>query len=240
MASLKESMQALLPTYKFIEQHFTAPPGKVGLLYGEKKVYSLAMLITAEMLLREQNVVIIDGANRVDPYLLAKLARMRNIDPYCFLDRVHVTRAYTCYQLDISITDHLLEFVRTTGACCVIIFGLLDLFDDDQVPLSDIADILRRVHQTFVHLKANGVSTLLVSVPPRFQLKEREKFFQSMTAMSDVSYRLEENGESQQVILEGNNNGKNNTDSNNAHTIRREQLVSVPAGTAERRSKYFR
>ncbi len=228
-----------LSPHKFVEQHFTAPPGKVGLLYGERRVYSLAMLITAEMLMHVRGIVFIDGANRVDPYLLAKFARTRGIDPYSLLDRAYVTRSYTCYQLDISITDGLLEFIRTVESDFVIVYGLIDLFDDDQVPLSDIADILRRVRQTLVHLKANGVSTLLVSSFPHFQIREREKFFQTMIAMSDVQYRLEQHEENQHIILEEYSNGKNNADGNNAHSIRRRELVTVPAGIAERRSKRF-
>ena len=191
------------------------------------------------LLMRVRGIVLIDGANRVDPYLLAKLARTRSIDPYSLLDRAYVTRAYTCYQLDISITDGLLEFVRNVEANVVMIYGLLDLFDDDQVPLSDIADILRRVCQTLEHLKANSVSTLLVSSVPHFQLKEREKFFQTMIAMSDVRYRLEQHQENQHIILEEYSHGKDDTNGNNAHSIRRRELVTVPAGIAERRPKHF-
>jgi len=232
-------MNTNLSPQKFVEQHFTAPPGKVGLLYGERKVYSLAILITAEMLLHFRSIIFIDGANRVDPYLLARLARMKGIDPYSFLNRVYVTRAYTCYQLDISITDGLLEFVRSVEANVVIIYGLLDLFDDEQVPLPDVADILGRVKQTLVHLKANGISTLLVSSFPHFQLKDREKFFQTMAAMSDVRYRLEQQQENQHIIVDEYSHGKNNTNSDNAHSIRRRELVTIPAGIAERRPKYF-
>lgn len=230
-------MDILQSPHKFVDRHFTAPPGKVGLLYGEKRVYSLGMLITAEMLMHTRSVVFIDGANRVDPHLLSKLARIRSIDPYSFLDRAYVTRAYTCYQLDISITDGLLEFVRGVGSHFVIVYGLIDLFDDDQVPLPDVTDILRRVRQTLIHLKANGVSTLLVSSFPRFQLKERERFFETMRAMSDVQYRLEHHRDHQHIILEEHNNGKNDTDGDHAHPVRREQLVTIPPGIAERRPR---
>ena len=227
-------MSTLLSPHKIVDRHFTAPPGKVGLLYGEKRVYSLGMLITAEMLMHTRSIVFIDGANRVDPYLLSKLARIRSINPYSFLDRAYVTRAYTCYQLDISITDGLLEFVRGVGSHFVIVYGLIDLFDDDQVPVPDVVDILRRVRQTLVHLKANGVSTLLVSSYPRFQLKERERFFNTMAEMSDVRYRLEHRHEHQHIIVEEQTHGKNNTDGDHAHPVRREQLVTIPPGIAER------
>lgn len=230
-------METKTSPHKFIDRHFTAPPGKVGLLYGEKKVYSLATLIGAEILMHTPGIVIIDGANRVDPYLFAKLARMKKIDPYYFLDRAYVTRAYTCYQLDISITDGLFAFIRSVDAQFLVVYGLIDLFDDEQVPVVDIMDILHRVRGTLLYLKANGISTLLVSSFPRFQIKEREQFFKQMSAMSDVRYRLEQHDLTQHIILEENTDGKNNTNGNNADTIRRKQLVTIPPGIAERRPK---
>jgi len=220
-----------------VDRHFTAPPGKVGLLYGERKVYSLATLIAVEILIRDPAIVIIDAANRVDPYLFARLARMKHIDPYSFLDRTYVTRAYTCYQLDISITDGLFQFVCGVNARFVIVYGLIDLFDDDQVPVADVVDILRRVRETLRALMTKGISTLLVSSTPHFKLKEREHFFGHLTAMADVRYRLEQHNFDQHIILEENTHGKNNTDRNNAHSVRRGQLVTIPTGVTERRPK---
>lgn len=224
--------------HKFVDRHFSASPGKIGLLYGEKGVYPLATLIAAEILKRSRSIVFIDGANRVDPYYLSKLARYQLTDPYDFLDRVYVTRAYTCYQLDISITDGLLDFLCAVDSRLVIVYGLLDLFDDDQVPVLDIVDILRRIRQTLVHLKANGVSVFLVSTYPHFHLKEREQFFKQMMLMTDIQYRLEQEGTLQRVVLEESHHGKNNADRNNAHPVRREQLVAIPPGAAERRPTY--
>ncbi|MFA6540056.1 MAG: hypothetical protein WCT99_00495 [Bacteroidota bacterium] len=242
-----------LAPHLFVNNHFTAPPGKIGLLYGERRVYSLAMLITSEILMEARSLVIIDGANRLDPYLLARLARYKNIMPSDFLDRTYVTRAYTCYQLDISITDGLFEFLASVDAHIVVVYGLIDLFDDDQVPMADVSDILGRVRETLVSLKGNGISTLLVSSLPRFQLKEREKLFTNMTAMSDVRYRLEQpacsNGVlsdrtgrhdfSQHIILEENAYGANDTHGHHADSVRRKQLVTIPPGAAERRSRRF-
>ena len=225
--------------HKFVDRHFSASPGKIGLLYCEKGVYPLSTLIAAEILKHSRSIVFIDGANRIDPYFLAKLARYQMIDPYNFLDRVYVTRAYTCYQLDISITDGLLDFVRQVDGRIVIVYGVLDLFDDDQIPVSDIIDILRRIRQSLVHLKANGISVLLVSSYPHFHLKEREQFFKHMMFMTDIRYRLEHEDTLQRVILEEPPHGKNNPDSNNAHPVRREQLVAIPPGAAERRPKYI-
>ncbi|MEW5800214.1 MAG: hypothetical protein AB1728_14545 [Bacteroidota bacterium] len=223
------------PPYKIIAQHFSALQGKICLLYGTKEVYSLATSLTAEFLGLSETVVCIDGANRVDPYALSKIARIHLVDPYTYLDRVYVSRAYTCYQLDVSITDGLFDFLRSVGARILLIYGLINLFDDDQVPDMDIVDILRRVRQALVHLKANGISVLLVSSYPHFHLKRREEYFKHMMLMSDVHYRLETDDTSQHTFIEESCNGKNNTDGNHAYPIRAKQLVTIPPRAAERR-----
>lgn len=224
---------------KIIDSHFSTPQGKICLLYGTKEVYSLATSLTAEFLSRSKTIVCIDGANRVDPYALSKIARIHLIDPYTFLDRVYVSRSYTCYQLDVSITDGLLDFLRSVDTHILLIYGLIDLFDDDQVTDSDIVDILRRVRQALVHLKANGISVLLVSSYPHFHLKRREEYFKHMMLMSDVHYRLECDGTFQQMFREEPRNGKNNADGNHAYPVRAKQLVTIPPRAAERRPAYF-
>lgn len=232
-------MKTAASPYKIILTHFSAPQGKICLLYGTKEVYSLATTLTAEFLGHSNAVVCIDGANRVDPYTLSAIARIRLIDPYSYLDRVYVSRSFTCYQLDVSITDGLLGFLRSVDARILLIYGLIDLFDDDQVPEQDIVDILRRVRQALVHLKANGISVLLVSSYPHFRLKRREQYFKHMMLMSDIQFRCQCDDAFHNIVIEERHNGKNDTDGNHAYPVRAKQLVPVPPRAAEGRPAYL-
>jgi hypothetical protein len=233
-------MAAFLPAYRVVDDHFTAPPGKVGLLYGAHGVYPTATLVAAEIIRRNRPVVFVDAANRVDPYYLAKLARYKGYAPEEFLGRAFVSRAFTCYQFDVAITDGLLEFMQSVGAGVLIVYGPLDLFDDAQVPMADVVDILRRVKQTFDRLKEYHISTMMVSRIPHVQVKGREQLMQPLKAMADVVYRLESYERTQHIIMEKIAYGKNGADSNPLDPARRSKLVEIPDGAQKRGSRYSR
>ena len=50
-------------------------------------------------LARGRRVYCLDGGNLFDPWRLTELARAHGLDPEALLERVFVSRAYTCYQL---------------------------------------------------------------------------------------------------------------------------------------------
>jgi len=231
-------MNALIPAYKVVNTHFSAPPGKVGLLYGDRGVYPTATLVASELIKRRGAVVFVDGANRVDPYYLAKLARYQSLDPYFFLDRAFVSRAFTCYQFDVTVTDGLLEFMQSVQSTVLVVYGPLDLMDDEQAPLRDVYDILTRVKGTFEMLKHHHISTLMVSKDVKFQIREREKLFPLLYRMSDVVYRLDHIEGFQRITIEGESHGTNNPDRHAIDPGRRSQLVKIPAGAQKRGSRY--
>jgi hypothetical protein len=233
-------MNTDVPAYRLVNNHFSAPPGKVGLLYGEHGVFPTATLIASEIIMHHQSVVFIDAANRVDPYFLAKLARYKGFAPHAFLDRAFVSRAFTCYQLDVAVTDGLLEYMQSVEARVLLVYGPIDLFDDNQATMKDIDDIIQRVHNTFELLKHHHISTMLVSKTPHFQIKERERLFLPFKEMSDVIYRLESYYTMQHITMEKLPHGTNTTNGNTLNPARRGKLVEIPAGAQERGSRYTR
>ncbi|MEM2507621.1 MAG: hypothetical protein QXF61_11320, partial [Nitrososphaeria archaeon] len=52
-------------------------------------------------------VVFIDGGNSFNPYFLAEVARGFGLDPRYVLERIHVSRAFTAYQLSALILEKL-------------------------------------------------------------------------------------------------------------------------------------
>ncbi|MGE5313320.1 MAG: hypothetical protein ACM3Q4_01340 [Acidobacteriota bacterium] len=233
-------MNALVPAYKVVQRHFSAPPGKIGLLYGERSVYATGTLVASEVIRRCGAVVFVDGANRVDPYYLARLARYRSLNPAEFLERAFVSRAFTCYQLDVAITDGLVEMLHAVNAASLIVYGPMDLMDDDQAPLCDVYDIWARIRRTLEQLKSENISTLLVSKVPHFQIREREKLFPMLKTMSDVVYRLDSVGGYQRITLEGGTNGTNGGNRNIPDTAGRTKLVKLPEGAQKRGSRFSR
>jgi hypothetical protein len=102
-------------------------------------------------LLRQgRNIYCLDGGNVFDPYQLAELARTAGLEPGQVLDRVFVSRAYTCHQL-AEAADILLAPLadpdqrKTPLEPLVIILGIDRLFLDEDLALYERRHLYRRV-----------------------------------------------------------------------------------------------
>lgn len=184
-------METVIQSYKTVQLAMETSPPAIHFLHGSYGAYHTAMLAAADFLRKQQPVVIIDAANTTDPFFMATVFKSADLEPEALLRRGYISRCYTFYQVDVTITDGLAEFMRSVQSTTLLVFGMLDLIDDDQVPSADIHDILARIQHTFNRLKEERISTLLVSAPLRFQLKEREQYFNVFKGIADVIYRID-------------------------------------------------
>ncbi len=76
----------------------TPQTGKLSLLVASKSVTNSLMALTAHLALCGQ-VRIIDGGNRFEGYALARALRRQTADIHTALNRVWLSRAFTCYQM---------------------------------------------------------------------------------------------------------------------------------------------
>src|SRR3972149_1848814 len=72
-----------------------------------------------------------------------------------------------------------------------MIFGLLDTFYDQQAPLREVRQILRRVIATLQEMKAGGVSVLLACTKWNVLPKERNELFATLQDGVDTIYHLQ-------------------------------------------------
>jgi hypothetical protein len=186
-------------------------PGRTVLLLGDSRakmgmyfrgsdtssVYKISLVIIKEMLRRMPNIGIVDGANRFDAYKLARLAQADGDDPREILSRVFLSRIFTAFQMDGVITRGVDAFLSESFCGhterVMVVFGLLDLFYDDEISVRESEKSFVRMSETFRKLKEKGVSILLVSenlVPAR----EDKRCFQSrLRAMADSVYEVNHN-----------------------------------------------
>ena len=84
----------------------------------------------------------LDGGVCADPYKIAAYARFMDVDQNDVLDQVHISRAFTVYQL-ATFVDHLLERELQTAAPRTLIIGDFPaLFLDPDVPSKESQTIL--------------------------------------------------------------------------------------------------
>jgi hypothetical protein len=184
----------LLPYGTLINQFEAAPPGKLFCLHGrDTGVFRLSLYAASHALLRGVPVALVDGTNRFDAYYIAEFARRvtsqhmmeQPVTPEQLLRQIYVARAFTCYQMEATITERLPAFLKRIGAPIAIIFGLLDTFYDEQAPLFEVKASVQRVIAALHQLKADNISVLLASLDVKLESKERNQLFPKVLSTMD-------------------------------------------------------
>jgi hypothetical protein len=150
------------------------------------------------------HIRVFDGGNRFDGYFIARLARRLSSDPHATLERIQLSRAFTCFQLaelienapggDALLTptraDHAYPLGGTAeGQSPLFVLDLLNTFYDESVPLRDSERLL---HNTISHLKrlASHGPVIVGAREPRLLVKERWTLLDQLQVASDVAWLL--------------------------------------------------
>lgn len=115
------------------------------LFTGHASVLRLSQLLCLQYVRRGQPVVLVDAANAFDPLLLSDAARAHHFDLRMMLGAVHLSRAFTCHQLEVLMTESLQAAIETLRPRAVLCLGLLDLLDDEDVPATEAIRIFRHM-----------------------------------------------------------------------------------------------
>jgi hypothetical protein len=166
------------------------PSGKICLLYGDKRVFSLSLLLASQALIKSKSLAVVDGCNRFNVHTISHFARQRRINPEILLRRIYVSRGFTSYQMEAAVNDRLTPFLERIGSNTALIFGLLDTFYDEQVSLREAKGMLGRVVIQLDKMRRQGISILLASTEWNVQPKERNQLFDSLKRVADTVYKL--------------------------------------------------
>jgi hypothetical protein len=151
-------------------------PGRAVLLWGEH-LRSLAAAASAWGVARSTPVLVVDAANRFDPYGLVREARTRGLAPRVALDRVRVARAFTCHQL-VRLLEEILPPALEPG-CLVLLLGPVSLFYDEQVPLTERRRLFRDLTRLLSRIKSQAALLLL---QPRMPKEAANRHFGKLLA----------------------------------------------------------
>ena len=108
-------------------------------------------------------VVVLDGANRFDPYTVSSLARKAWIPPEKLLKSIRIARAFTCYQMATLMGEQLTSLLRREGAAelWVILLGPLTTFLDEDVSEREVRPLFERSLRKIEEMASEGVPFLL-------------------------------------------------------------------------------
>lgn len=240
--SPREKQSSALVYHQVVRRFEAAPPGKLLCLHGDTpEVFRLSLHAASHALLRGVPVALVDGANRFDVYSIAEFARWvasrarQRVTPGQLLERIHVARAFTCYQMEATITERLPAFLKQNGVTTAMIFGLLDTFYDEQAPLFEVKASLQRIIVALQQLKAENTAVLLASMDVRLESKERNMLFPKLVATMDQAVRLS-HGNNSRSLSGGGLHGKDGPDIHTGYSGGNGHVVQVPARFAQRGS----
>ncbi len=157
-------LQPLVPSPRALLATLPLKPGRAALVWGEP-LRPLAAAAAAWGVARRMQVLVVDAANRFDPYLLVREARRRGLHPRQALDRVQVARAFTSHQL-VRLLQEELAASLPPGSL-VVVLGPVSLFYDEQVPLAERHRLFREVVDTLAAIKVRSPLLLLQPYLPR-------------------------------------------------------------------------
>ncbi len=182
-------------SYAALVNRFHAEPhGKLYCLHGDAMVFRVALSAASQALLRGMTVALVDGANRFDAYFIAEFARHVEArggpPPAQLLDKIYVSRAFTCYQMEAVVTERLPKFLERTGSTVAVLFGPLDTFYDDQAPMFEVKAGMERMIATLRRLREQKIGVLVASQDVRLASPERSGLFPRFAAAMDAVYTV--------------------------------------------------
>ena len=147
-------------------------PRKV-LFWGEG-AGEISSYIAGWMAGQEIDVVVLDGANRFDPYVVSSFAKKASIPPESLLKRIRIARAFTCYQMATLVEEKLIALLRQeegisqTHKPWVILLGPITTFLDEDVPERETRLLFERMLRKVEEMAMDSVSFFLFQPSPPF------------------------------------------------------------------------
>ncbi len=175
--------------------HLPSPgwPARAGLslLVGPPFVLDLGTTLAGRVVLGGRTVLYVDGANAFDPYILSRLARDAGQSPKAVMQRLRLTRAFTCHQLETLIVERLSSAIAHHHPGLVVISGWSHLFHDENVPLREAFRLLQNTARRIRSLTEAG-QPVLATHPEEPVTPRLKPLGEMLTRAADGVARLRE------------------------------------------------
>lgn len=160
--------------------------GDFALLHGSPSIQSLISRLCVKVQLPVQlgglnsNVIFVDGGNSFNIHQIARLAEIHQLEPQQTLDRIHISRAFTAYQLTSLIMEKLQKSVEKSQAKLVVISDIAELFLDPDIPEEEVRSVFNQVLSYLSNFARNNQIILIVTFPSQTR-NNRNKQLQALT-----------------------------------------------------------
>ena len=192
-------------------------PKKV-LFWGER-VGEISSYVAGWLAGKGIEVIVLDGANRFDPYMVSFFARKALIPPERLLKRIRIARAFTCYQMAMMVGERLNSLLSEEGAIgqsenrWVILLGPVTPFMDEDVSERESRPLFERSLKKIEEMALKGIPFLLFQPNPPFPPfskggvgglmdSKRTYFMRRLLQFSNEVWRISLEDQEPRVVLE--------------------------------------
>jgi hypothetical protein len=137
------------------------------LFFGEAMA-RLSAYLMGQFSLQGKSITLVDASQSFDPYLVARVGRLSGTPLRPLLERIRLSRAFTCHQLATLLCETF-PGQRVEGPLFVLGPGIL--FYDEQVPLKKRQALFRQIVRSLVAIKERGQGCYLFQGPISRQAK---------------------------------------------------------------------
>jgi len=225
-SSLDEILSQLTYTSPLVQAGF---PRKV--LFCGDGVGGISSYVAGWMAGKGIDVIVLDGANRFDPYMASSFARDALIPPERLLKRIRIARAFTCYQMATLMGERLVSLLRQEEEAAprqkpwVIVLGPTTTFFDKDVPEREVRPLFEKSLKRVEEMAMGGIPFFLFQPnppsPPLVKggeggLSKRAYLTRRLFQFSNLVWRVSLDDQGPQLILE---KGRIEKYPNNKHQI---------------------
>lgn len=162
---------------------------RLSLFWGTRAPTQTLLIMFTLLAAQGETPRLFDGGNRFDGYFVARLARRLTPQPRAVLSRMHLSRAFTCFQLAELIEN------TPTDSSPLFVLDLLNTFYDESVPPRDVERLLARVIAQLKRLAAVGPVIVGAGEPyhpgtGQSLVKERWGLLDQLQAAGDLTWML--------------------------------------------------
>lgn len=168
-----------LPALDPREARLAARGPGLALFYGHPQTARLMHYFFVRPLWRGETILVLDAANCFDVFGVARLARRHGRNPPDYLQRVRVSRAFTCYQL-AELIERVPAAVRRWQASLILITGLPDIFYDEEISAAKAAAVFARAARSLRGLQGSGCPVMVFSNQLPFQPHARLRLLEPL------------------------------------------------------------